>query len=302
MPAPPDAGVRSAAFQWLAEQTALHGEVLPWSLLLAGLTIQGERVPLVSQQGIFKPRLCALPLSIRTSPGGPYADAFSSDGLLLYSYRGTDLLHRENVGLREAMRLSVPLVYLYGHLPGRYHVTWPVFVVGDDPRRLTFTVAAHADREMGPDAWPTAAYQVAERRYATLEVRHRLHQAGFREQVLAAYREQCALCRLRHRELLDAAHIIGDTDPLGEPAVSNGLSLCKLHHAAYDRDILTVDPDYRIVIRRDVLDEHDGPMLKHGLQELHGRRIVPPRRADLRPSPDLLALRLERFLAAGAGR
>ena len=78
----------------------------------------------------------------------------------------------------------------------------------------------------------------------------------------------------------------------------NGLSLCKLHHAAFDRHIVAVDPDYRIRIRRDVLEEEDGPMLRHGLQELHGVKIVPPRRPELRPSRDLLALRYERFLGA----
>jgi putative restriction endonuclease len=299
---PPDAPIRLATFAWLDEQTAIHGEVLPWSLLLTGFQHDGERVPLVSQQGIFKPRLCTLPLSIRTAPAGPYADSFSSEGLLLYRYRGTDRLHRDNAGLREAMRLGVPLVYLYGHVEGRYHVVWPVFVVGDDPRALTFTIAAHHDWHMGPAAWSAAEHQVAERRYATLEVRRRLHQAGFRERVLAAYSERCAMCRLRHRELLDAAHIIGDTDPLGEPSVPNGLSLCKLHHAAFDSYFLTVDQDYRIVLRGDVLEEHDGPMLRHGLQELHGARILPPRRVELQPSRELLALRFERFRDAAGGR
>ena len=295
----PDAQVRLAAFAWLDEETAIHGEVLPWGLLLEGFRFDGERVPLVSMPGIFRPRLCTLPLSIRSAVGSRYNDEISADGLWLYRYRGTDALHADNVGLREAMRLSVPLVYLIGHVEGRYHAVWPVFVVGDDPGELTFTVATHADRDMSPAAWSSAPYQVAERRYATLEVRRRLHQAGFRERVLAAYSERCAMCHLRHRELLDAAHIVGDTDPLGEPRVPNGLSLCKLHHAAFDRHIVAVDPDYGIRIRRDVLEEEDGPMLRHGLQELHGTKIVPPRRPDLRPSRELLALRYEWFLGAG---
>ncbi|MBZ0114472.1 MAG: HNH endonuclease [Thermoanaerobaculia bacterium] len=292
-----DQQVRLAAFAWLDQQVARHGDVLPWSVLHQGFTYEGVRVPLVSQQGIFKPKVCTLPLSIRTSPGGPYADSFAADGLLQYQYRGTDPNHRENVGLREAMRLSLPLVFLYGHMPGRYHAVWPVFVVGDDPGALTFTVAAHHDRQMTEGAWTAASTQVAERRYATVEVRQRLHQQGFRERVLGAYKDSCAMCRLKHRELLDAAHIIADTDPLGEPVVPNGLALCKLHHAAFDRHIVAVDPDYRIIIRADILEEVDGPMLKHGLQELHGHRIQAPKRADWKPSRDFLAMRMEAFLA-----
>jgi len=41
-------------------------------------------------------------------------------------------------------------------------------------------------------------------------------------------------------ELLDAAHITPDTHPEGEPIVSNGLSLCKLHQAAFDRFFFTI--------------------------------------------------------------
>lgn len=66
-----DHQVRLAAFDWLAEQTATHGEVLPWKVLLEGFTFQGMRVPLVSMQGIFTPKVCRLPLAIRTSPTGP---------------------------------------------------------------------------------------------------------------------------------------------------------------------------------------------------------------------------------------
>ena len=63
-----DTQVRLAAFAWLRREVDLRGDVLPWSLLLAGFTFEGQRVPLVSQQGIFKPAvLPELPLSIRSA-------------------------------------------------------------------------------------------------------------------------------------------------------------------------------------------------------------------------------------------
>ena len=65
-----------------------------------------------------------------------------------------------------------------------------------------------------------------------LEVRRRIHQRAFRERVLVAYGGKCAFCTLGYRELLDAAHIIPDSELRGEPVVSNGMSLCRLHHAA----------------------------------------------------------------------
>jgi len=290
--------IRLAAFQWLGAQVSLRGEVLPWATLLAGFQFEGARVPLVSMQGIFTPRVCRLPLTVRTAVGGPYADSFASNGLLLYKYRGENAFHRDNEGLRQAMLEQVPLIYLHGHLEGRYHAVWPVYVVGDSPATLTFTIAAD-EATRRPVIPEEVAYEdpAIRRAYVTATVRRRLHQQGFREIVLAAYRERCALCRLRHRELLDASHIAPDSSPEGEPVVSNGLSLCKLHHAAFDGYILTVDPDYRVRVRRDVLDEQDGPMLKHGLQALEGQRIEVPHREELKPSRDLLAARLELFLA-----
>jgi putative restriction endonuclease len=74
---------------------------------------------------------------------------------------------------------------------------------------------------------------------------------------------------LKHRELLDAAHIIPDNMPEGKSTIENGMSLCKLHHAAYDSFLIGVTPDYVIQVRADILEEEDGPVLKHGLVGLH---------------------------------
>jgi putative restriction endonuclease len=131
------------------------------------------------------------------------------------------------------------------------------------------------------------------------ETKHRMHQPVFASQVMLAYETRCAVCSLAHRELLDAAHIIGDKEPDGEPIVPNGLALCKIHHAAYDKNVLGIRPDYVVEISQRVLDEVDGPMLRHGLQAHHGQSLmkVPTRRAN-RPDPDRLSRRYARFLAA----
>ncbi len=155
--------------------------------------------------------------------------------------------------------------------------------------------------EVDEGAWIAEGEADARRRYVTSLVRRRLHQRSFRERVLRAYRQQCSFCRLRHAELLDAAHIVADREERGEPLVRNGVALCKLHHAAFDALFLTIRPDdHRIVVRQDILAEEDGPMLLHGLQGLHGQRIQRPRSPELRPDPELLAARWERFQAAGA--
>jgi hypothetical protein len=79
-----------------------------------------------------------------------------------------------------------------------------------------------------------------QRTYAVAEMRVRRHQRSFRERVLGAYRRQRAFCRLRHEELLDAAHVVPDTHGEGEPIAQNGLASCSLHHRAFDRDSMEV--------------------------------------------------------------
>jgi putative restriction endonuclease len=300
-----DASVRNAAFGWLEAQQRRHGDVLPRDALAQGFLWRDQRVPLVSAQGIFKPRvLPEIPLTITTSPNGPYADSFADDHRLMYRYRGTDPGHRDNVGLREAMRRRTPLIYLFGLIPGRYLPIWPVFIIGDNPDGLYFTAMADArdtivdSLERGADAERAAESQESRREYITAAVQVRLHQRSFRERVLKAYREQCAFCRLRHRELLDASHIIADSAEGGEPTVTNGLSLCKIHHTAFDRNLIGVRRDGLIIVRRDILDEQDGPMLQHGLKGLHQIELNTPRRRGDRPDPDRLARRFEEFLEA----
>jgi putative restriction endonuclease len=278
-----DLSLRLSTFNWLAEQVDLYGDVLDWTVLKQGFELGVERIHVVSPQGIFSPAQMELPLSIRTAVEGPYDDSLEEGHFLQYRYRGTNPNHRDNVGLREVMRRQLPLVYFFGLIPGRYLTGWPGDIL--DAMKL----AADAPQAVAEGAGPR-------RVYVTSTVRARLHQRSFRERVIEAYRSTCALCRLRHRRLLDAAHIIPDSEEGGLPTVSNGLSLCKLHHAAFDQFMLGISPDYEIQIREDVLAEHDGPMLVHGLQELHGQRIQLPHRQADRPSRDALAWRYERFI------
>lgn len=299
-----DTRVRLRAFDFLAEQVRIYGDVLPSKVLWKGFEFEGQEVKLKSIQGIFKPALLPeIPLSITTAPPdpkrpAPYDDGFAPDGsLLYYRYRGTDPRHHQNVGLRRAMEQRKPLIYFHGVVRGEYFAAWPVYVVGDEPHRLRFHVAVDDAQFASEGLESVAAEATAEPRrgYITVATRHRLHQRAFRVRVLQAYQERCALCRLRRQQLLDAAHILPDSDPRSDPTVTNGLALCKLHHAAFDQNLIGIRPDHTVEIRQDVLNETDGPMLIHGLQGFHGRHILLPRRREDRPRPDYLEERYRAF-------
>src|SRR2546425_3238663 len=301
-----DAAVRLRPFAFRPEQQhPCANASTPRSVPERGFAFEGVRAPLTGPRGIFNPALLPeLPPTIVTAPPvehreRPYDDGFIEGGFLRYRYRGNDPQHRDNVGLRLAMQRRTPLIYLHGIVQSLYEPAWPVFIVEDHPENLTFIVAI--DDQIGPpSAWQIndPAALNARRQYVTAVVRQRLHQRGFRERVLRAYQQCCAICRLRHDELLEAAHILPDGHPLGEPVIPNGLALCKLHHAAFDSYIIGVTPDLEVKVRLDVPEEIDGPMLQHGLQGFQGRRIHVPRADHLKPNRDFLAERYALFRRA----
>jgi putative restriction endonuclease len=170
------------------------------------------------------------------------------------------------------MQEQVPIIYFLGTSPGRYQPITPTFIVGWHPERLLVQLAFRALVGASAEAAPPAA---PERRYALREVKARLHQASFRDAVLAAYGGRCAISHLPEPRLLDAAHIVVDADEqLGQPIIPNGLPLSKIHHAAFDAHLIGVDPDYRIHVS-------DRLLLEQGLKAMARALIqLPKRRAD----------------------
>ncbi|MGH4002302.1 MAG: HNH endonuclease [Pseudonocardiaceae bacterium] len=253
------------------------------------------------QRGIRKPAVLDEALSIRTTytkPGAmpPYADAIGSDGLQRYKYRGNDPDHPENVALRRAFERKLPIIWFVGVAPGLYEPIYPVWVISDDPKRLEFALALDQGQRF---VHPGQTLDEDSRQYVERLTKQRLHQPVFRAQVLIAYDGRCTVCNLGHSNLLDAAHIIADTKPNGQPVVPNGMAMCKIHHAAFDSKILGIRPDLTLHIRQDILNEIDGPMLQHGLKEMHNRALMKlPTVKAARPDADRIEERYAEFVAA----
>ena len=276
--------------------------------LKTGFIFRGERVPLFNQAvGIWRPRLLegsGAALSLTTAPPKsgkqpPYTDSIGSDAAwLAYKYQRWGAEHWMNQAVVRALELQRPLVYFFGTSAHTYQAIFPVYVVEADDPTQTFHLAADASAGLAIGQRDNTAVLEARRAYATRMVKVRLHQRQFRELVMQAYRTTCSVCRIRHNPLLDAAHILEDRDQRGRPEVPNGLSLCKIHHAAFDANILGVSPDCIVHIRQDILDEIDGPMLQHGIKEMMGVELAVPRNTALRPHQDYLAERFDRFRAA----
>jgi putative restriction endonuclease len=300
---------RQVAFDHVNRLASLNGGVLDSADLAGGFELGGDRVPLINpQRGIFKPRQMEHLLAIRTvfpRRGGrvwyddqreAHRQIYAGDEVVDYAFMGTDPNSPDNRWLRDAMQHQIPIIYFLGTSPGRYQPIIPTFVAGWHPERLRVDLAFGAI--VGASARATLPAS-PERRYALREVKARLHQASFRDAVLSAYGGRCAISHLPETRLLDAAHIVMDAnEELGQPIVSNGLPLSKIHHAAFDDHLIGIDPDFRIHVSDRLLEIHDGPFLELGLKGIAGILIKLPRRTEDRPDRDRLAIRFEQFKKA----
>lgn len=289
---------RAAVFEWLRGVQEQYPDAIPAEVLRVGTEIEGRRLGVMSHGlGIWKPKSLDAALSVMTTapkPGQPppYDDDWIDSTRLSYAYQGTDAQLWTNRALRLAGEHQLPLAYLHGVEPGRYLVEFPVYVAQDRPTDLRVDLV-FATTQPGEGV----LVEVDGRAYGARETRMRLHQRAFRTRVVTAYGGRCAMCSLGHASLLDGAHIVPDGHPSGLPITANGLALCKIHHAAYDQRFIGVRPDLVIQVDTDLLEEIDGPMLRHGLQELHNQplRKTPARRVD-KPDPERLEWRYAQFL------
>jgi putative restriction endonuclease len=305
-----DTLIRLAAFDRVKALSATHDH-LTSNDLKAGFTFQGQRIPFINQQqGIFKPKQMTYLLSIRTvypRPGGRvwYDDQrhvhdqiYKGHDVIDYAFMGDNPEAFQNRWLREAMEKQIPVIYFLGIAPGIYEPIFPTYVVSWDPAALKAGIAFGLELKETESGVIVAADPIQERRYALREVKQRLHQATFREAVIQAYGGRCALSGLPEPLLIDAAHIISDKDEkFGQPVVQNGIPLSKIHHAAFDAQLIGIDPDYKIHVADRLLVQRDGPMLE-ALKQLSGQSIHLPGRERDYPDRDRLAQRYEIFKRA----
>ena len=118
-----------------------------------------------------------------------------------------------------------------------------------------------------------------------------LRDIRFKNFISAKY-QACAVCGVDAAILLQAAHIVGVSEPMGNDHPSNGLRLCRNCHAMYDAGALLIRPDYVIEVPRlDRLGVHTAQIYR----SFHGSTLQLPRiRQDYLPDPEKLALTYQR--------
>jgi putative restriction endonuclease len=299
--------MRTAAFERVRQLQKTRDQ-LTGADLAKGFQFEGERIPLVNpQRGIFKPRQMETLLSIKTvfpKPGAKiwyddqrsvHKQIYDGEETVDYSFMGTDPNVADNRWLKEAMDRRVPILFFLGVSPGRYQAFVSAFIESWHPNEAKVKVS-FSDLDLG--GIPKVAENSLARRYALRQVKQRLHQASFRDAVISAYGNRCALSGMPEPMLLDAAHIISDgNEELGHAIVPNGIPLTKIHHAAFDAHLIGIDPDFRIHVSERLLTQQDGQILE-AIQQLHGQQLRQPIRPEDAPDRNRLAQRFETFRAA----
>lgn len=303
-----DQQIRFQAIDWVSKLHKLHG-TLEWRQISDGFPFRGKTIRLATKaRGIFRPKQMEALLSIRTGipragraaryddQRGIHQTVFATRDHIEYSLMKGVGADEGNALLKQAFELRLPIIYFVGVAPGLYEPIVPTFVYGFDASAGKCFVGP------GDASEPTAKIidqgipeDLDRRRYRVALAQQRLHQGMFRTSVLNAYGNRCAITGFPVARLLDAAHIVEDTnEKLGQPVIRNGLPLSKIHHAAFDAHLIGIDPDYRIHLSTKLLDEDDGPMLEL-LKECAGKSIHLPKREKDYPDRARLEARFERF-------
>jgi putative restriction endonuclease len=111
----------------------------------------------------------------------------------------------------------------------------------------------------------------------------------FKKLVPQIYNNHCSFTGMQinstfNYSFIDACHIIPFSESQNDKIV-NGIALCPNMHRAFDRGLLSIDGDYRILVSRHIQENEAHP---YGFKQLEGRLISLP--AQENHHPDLSAL------------
>lgn len=112
-----------------------------------------------------------------------------------------------------------------------------------------------------------------------IEANARVNQSFFRETVLSNYAGACCITGLAVPALLIASHIKPwkDSNPQTERTnPRNGLCLNALHDRAFDRGLITVTTDYRVVISKRIKDFYNMAIVQEFFGKYDGKKIELP--------------------------
>lgn len=304
-----DHQIRLKAFEHLTNLPKQDG-LLHRDQIREGFYFNGERIALYNPgSGIHKPCQMETLLAITTFfPKSPnqatyrdqidiYHKIYENVDILDYSFRGDNPMHQDNQYLLRAYNDKIPIIYFIGIEGGNFLPEFPVYVESWNPQKLVAKINLNPlrKRQNLKIQFEDPLLTHIERRYTHTTAKARLHQARFRTKVMQAYGSRCAISGFPEPSLIDVAHIVEDKNPkFGQPEVGNGLPLTKLHHAAFDANLIGIDAKYNLHVSKTLWDVKDGQTLEL-LKSVQGTKLKLPRYKKHYPDPERLKYKFQQF-------
>lgn len=112
---------------------------------------------------------------------------------------------------------------------------------------------------------------------------------AFSRTIMQLYDYTCAACHYRiitanGESCVDAAHIFPFSESKDD-SIGNGISLCKLHHWAFDRGLFSINDNYKMLIASSFSESGNEYFSLHTLQS---KPVFLPKDKPFRPSISLL--------------
>ena len=155
-----------------------------------------------------------------------------------------------------------------------FHADWEKLAVECEMLRRNLDYAAPSEDEADELLVPED-YSGETRRVVTEQ---RIKQNFFRRAVLSSYRGRCCMSGLSEARLLVASHIVPwSKDKANRLNPSNGLCLSAIHDRAFDKGLITLTDDFKIVVSEELRRRKEAFVIEV-LLPLNGRSIEPPDR------------------------
>lgn len=163
-----------------------------------------------------------------------------------------------------------------------FHTNWEKLAVECELLRRNLDAGAptidEADEQLAPEDYTGETKKII--------TEQRIKQNFFRRAVLSSYRGRCCMSGLSEPRLLVASHIVPwSKDKVNRLNPSNGLCLSAIHDRAFDKGLITLTDDFKIVVSKELKRKKES-FIMDVLLPLDGRMIEPPER--FAPQPDFV--------------
>ena len=222
----------------------------------------GSQGIIKTQRGIYAPMIKSLGERVAKtllSTGTVYKDQSDGD-YILYDFPDTKKKEQDEneiYSMQSAMNYGLPLFVVFGNKSeGEKRTIMVGTVAGIDEESKTFLVKLSKDF---PDNFSQKEINVTEKKLepfylyekdkniSKTQVKTRPNQAKFHFDVISLYGMECAVCGIKHKPVIEAAHILPKSNN-GSDHPENGLPLCSNHHALFDNYWFTLDLNMNIIL------------------------------------------------------